>query len=315
MTPSSLTPLGPRPRSAGRRGARRPRRRARIDRHQPRNASPAERRDGPSGGGGGAGKGRAAGDDRGHRRAHQIGLSGAELDWLGTASDVLKLSRANLPFAVADRRHGATTVAATMICAHLAGVRVFATGGIGGVHRGVDATMDISADLDELARTPVAVVCAGAKAILDLPRTLEYLETRGVPVVGYRTDHFPAFWSRKSELAVPIRLDTPEAITKPLSGQGLARIERLVGSHVQSRAQSRRTQGGRGGAPHWIRAREAAGQGITGSAVTPFLLSQSRRDDGRPQPYHEYPARQKQRGIGGTNRGGFGPPDELGERS
>ena len=111
----------------------------------------------------------------------KIGLSDAELDWLGTAKDVMKLSRADLPYAVAAKRHGATTVAATMICAHLAGIRVFATGGIGGVHQGVESTMDISADLDELARTPVAVICAGAKAILDLPRTLEYLETRGVP--------------------------------------------------------------------------------------------------------------------------------------
>src|SRR5829696_7952187 len=142
----------------------------------------------------------------------KIGLSDAELNWLGTAKDVMKLSRADLPYAVASRRHGATTVAATMICAYLAGIRVFATGGIGGVHQGVETSMDISADLDELARTPVAVVCAGAKAILDLPRTLEYLETRGVPVVGYGTGRFPAFWSRTSELPVPLRLDTPEAI-------------------------------------------------------------------------------------------------------
>src|SRR5215213_8533318 len=147
----------------------------------------------------------------------KIGLSDAELDWLGTAKDVMKLSRADLPYAVASRRNGATTVAATMICAHLAGIRVFATGGIGGVHQGVEATMDISADLDELARTPVAVVCAGAKAILDLPRTLEYLETRGVPVIGYGTDRFPAFWSRESRLPVPIRLDTPEAIARLVS--------------------------------------------------------------------------------------------------
>ena len=114
-----------------------------------------------------------------------------------------------------------------MICAHLAGIRVFATGGIGGVHRGVQETLDISADLDELARTPVAVVCAGAKAILDLPRTLEYLETRGVPVIGYGTDRFPAFWSRESDLPVPIRLDAPEAIAAPHAGEG-----RLSGSEA-----------------------------------------------------------------------------------
>jgi pseudouridine-5'-phosphate glycosidase len=144
----------------------------------------------------------------------RVGLSAAELAWLGTARDVLKLSRADLPYAVATGRHGATTVAATMICAGLAGIRVFATGGIGGVHRGVESSMDVSADLDELARTPVVVVCAGAKAILDLPRTLEYLETKGVPVVGFGTDRFPAFWSRDSGLGAPIRLDSPEEVAR-----------------------------------------------------------------------------------------------------
>jgi pseudouridine-5'-phosphate glycosidase len=103
-----------------------------------------------------------------------------------------------------------------MICAHLAGIRVFATGGIGGVHRGAEMNFDISADLEELASTPVAVVCAGAKALLDLPKTLEYLETRGVPVVGYRTDEFPAFWSRSSGLAAPIRLDSASEIAEML---------------------------------------------------------------------------------------------------
>ena len=103
----------------------------------------------------------------------------------------MKLSRADLAYAIAARRDGSTTVAATMICAHLAGIAVFATGGIGGVHRGMETTLDISADLEELGRTPVTVVCAGAKALLDLPRTLEYLETRGVPVVGYGTDRIP----------------------------------------------------------------------------------------------------------------------------
>ncbi len=142
----------------------------------------------------------------------RIGLTGGELDWLGSAKDVLKLSRNDLAYAVAARKHGATTVAATMICAHAAGIRVFATGGIGGVHRGAETTFDISADLEELAGTPVAVVCAGAKALLDLPKTLEYLETRGVPVICYRTHEFPAFWSRSSGLPAPIRLDTPEEI-------------------------------------------------------------------------------------------------------
>ena len=101
-----------------------------------------------------------------------------------------------------------------MICAQLAGIKVFATGGIGGVHRGADVSFDISADLEELARTPVAVVCAGAKALLDLPKTLEYLETRGVPVIGYGTDEFPAFWSRRSGLKAPLRLDTPADVAR-----------------------------------------------------------------------------------------------------
>jgi pseudouridine-5'-phosphate glycosidase len=149
--------------------------------------------------------------------AIRVGLSGGELEALARAPDVLKLSRADLPYAVASRKMGATTVAATMICAHLAGIKVFATGGIGGVHRGAEMTFDISADLEELARTPVAVVSAGAKALLDLPKTLEYLETRGVPVIGYRTDEFPAFWSRHSGLKVPLRMDSAQEIARFLA--------------------------------------------------------------------------------------------------
>ena len=202
----------------------------------------------------------------------KIGLSDAELDWLGTAKDVMKLSRADLPYAVASGRHGATTVAATMICAHLAGIRVFATGGIGGVHQGVETTMDISADLDELARTPVAVVCAGAKAILDLPRTLEYLETRGVPVVGYGTDRFPAFWSRTSELPVPLRLDSPEAIADLIStkeslglGGGVLVANPVPGSdEIPAEEMSAFIQAA---------ITEAKNRGVSGKAVTPFLLS------------------------------------------
>jgi pseudouridylate synthase len=140
------------------------------------------------------------------------GLSEAELERVGTARDMLKLSRADLAYALATGRSGATTVAATMLCAHRAGIAVFATGGIGGVHRGAETTMDISADLSELARTPVIVVCAGAKAILDLPKTLEVLETLGVPTIVYRSDEFPAFWSRRSGLRAPIRLDDATSI-------------------------------------------------------------------------------------------------------
>lgn len=138
----------------------------------------------------------------------RVGLAEDDLERLARAERVMKLSRADLAFAVASGRPGSTTVAATMIAARLAGIEVFATGGIGGVHRGAETSFDVSADLDELARTAVVVVSAGAKAILDLPKTLEVLETRGVPVVGWRTDDFPAFWSRSSGLPVPLRVDT-----------------------------------------------------------------------------------------------------------
>jgi pseudouridine-5'-phosphate glycosidase len=202
----------------------------------------------------------------------KVGLSPDELEWLGTARDVMKLSRADLPYAVATGRHGATTVAATMICAHLAGVRVFATGGIGGVHRGAEATMDISADLDELARTPVTVVCAGAKAILDLPRTLEYLETRGVPVVGYGTARFPAFWSRESELPVPLRIDSPEEIAALIRMKAELDLEGgvLVANPVPADQEIPATEI----AGHIETAlAEAQRRGITAKAVTPFLLA------------------------------------------
>lgn len=138
-----------------------------------------------------------------------VGLDSAALERFAHSNGVLKLSRRDLAPAIARKHDGATTVAATMALAAAAGVPVFATGGIGGVHRGAQITWDISADLTELARTPVLVVCAGAKAILDLPATLEHLETLGVPVLGLGTDEFPAFYSRESGLALPIRVDTP----------------------------------------------------------------------------------------------------------
>ncbi len=140
----------------------------------------------------------------------RVGLPDADLERLAAGEGVAKASRRDLPALVAAGRSAGTTVAATMYLAHLAGVPIFATGGIGGVHRGAETTFDISADLDELASTPVAVVSAGAKSILDLPRTLEVLETRGVPVVGFGTDEFPAFFSRASGLPVDARVDTPE---------------------------------------------------------------------------------------------------------
>ena len=143
----------------------------------------------------------------------KAGLSPEEIDYLGkTGPAVAKASRRDLPVLVAEGRDGATTVTTTMIIAHMAGISVFATGGIGGVHRGAETTMDISADLEELAHTPVMVVCAGAKSILDLGLTLEYLETHGVPVIGYGTRELPAFYTRKSGFGVDYELDTPEEL-------------------------------------------------------------------------------------------------------
>ena len=146
----------------------------------------------------------------------RVGLAPGELEKLaaggGVGGGVVKASRRDLPAVVASGRSAGTTVAATMFLAHLAGIAVFATGGIGGVHRGAEATFDVSADLDELARTPVTVVSAGAKSILDLRKTLEVLETRGVPVIGFGTDEFPAFFSRSSGLPVDHRVDTPEQL-------------------------------------------------------------------------------------------------------
>ena len=145
----------------------------------------------------------------------KAGLSPEEIDYLGkTGTAVVKASRRDLPVLVAEGRDGATTVTTTMIIAHMAGISVFATGGIGGVHRGAETTMDISADLEELAHTPVMVVCAGAKSILDLGLTLEYLETHGVPVIGYGTEELPAFYTRKSGFKVDYRIDTPAELAK-----------------------------------------------------------------------------------------------------
>ena len=145
----------------------------------------------------------------------KAGLSPEEIDYLGkTGTAVAKASRRDLPVLVAEGRDGATTVTTTMIIAHMAGISVFATGGIGGVHRGAETTMDISADLEELAHTPVMVVCAGAKSILDLGLTLEYLETHGVPVIGYGTEELPAFYTRKSGFKVDYRIDTPAELAR-----------------------------------------------------------------------------------------------------
>ena len=150
----------------------------------------------------------------------KAGLSKEEIEYLGkTGRGVAKASRRDLPALVARGADGATTVTTTMIIAHMAGIQVFATGGIGGVHRGAEVTMDISADLEELAQTPVMVVCAGAKSILDLGLTLEYLETKGVPVIGYGTDELPAFYTRKSGFGVDYRVDSPEELAAMFRAQ------------------------------------------------------------------------------------------------
>ncbi len=201
----------------------------------------------------------------------KIGLTEDELEQLGTSRDVEKVSRRDLPYVVAMKKHGATTVAGTMICAQMAGIRVFATGGIGGVHRGAEQTMDISADLQELSRTNVAVVCAGAKSILDLGLTLEYLETHGVPVIGYQTDVLPAFYSRTSPFRVDYRLDSAEEIAQfietkwklGLNGgvviaNPVPKEEELEESYITAIIEQA--------------LKEAEKQHITGKAVTPFLL-------------------------------------------
>jgi len=149
----------------------------------------------------------------------KVGLTEEEIEYLGKAPKVIKASRRDIPYIVSKKLDGATTVASTMIVASLAGIKVFATGGIGGVHRGATETFDISADLEELANTNVAVVCAGAKSILDIGLTLEYLETHGVPVVGYQTEEMPAFYTRKSGYKVDYKLDTPEEIAKMLKAK------------------------------------------------------------------------------------------------
>jgi pseudouridylate synthase len=200
-----------------------------------------------------------------------VGLTPTELDSLGQAKGVMKLSRADLAACLASGAVGATTVAATMICAHLAGIAVFATGGIGGVHRGAETSFDISADLLELAATPVTVVAAGAKAILDLPKTLEVLETHGVPVIAYGQDDFPAFWSRSSGLRAPLRMDSAAAIAKAHRLRGVLGLPggQLIANPIPPEAEIPRAEI----TPVIEQAlAEAAAQGIAAKAVTPFLL-------------------------------------------
>lgn len=202
----------------------------------------------------------------------KIGLGDDDLSRLAEGEDVIKASRRDLGVAVAGGMTAATTVAGTMICAHLAGIRIFATGGIGGVHRGGETSWDVSADLQELARTPVAVVSAGAKAILDLRRTLEYLETMGVPVIGYRTDRFPAFYTADSGHPVDYRLDDAGEIAAALAagwGLGLEGGAVIANPVPQEHASP---------AEDIARAidsalEDAERRDVSGKALTPFLLS------------------------------------------
>ena len=202
-----------------------------------------------------------------------IGLTDAQLEALGQARGVMKLSRADLAVCMAMGATGATTVAATMIAAHLAGIRVFATGGIGGVHRGAESSYDVSADLYELAQTPVTVVAAGAKAILDLPKTFELLETLGVPVIAVGQDQIPAFWSRDSGLPAPLRLDDPAQIARAAAmraAMGLPGGQLVVNPIPQDAEIPRETI-----LPVIEAALAKAGiQGISAKAVTPFLLAE-----------------------------------------
>ena len=201
------------------------------------------------------------------------GLTDEELEYLAKAGpNVAKASRRDLPVLLARKADGATTVAATMIVAAMAGIRVFATGGIGGVHRGAETTMDISADLEELAQTPVAVVCAGAKSILDLGLTLEYLETKGVPVIGYRTKTLPAFYTYESDFSVDYRMDTTKEIADAINAQrkigypgGMLITDPIPEEYAMPKAVI--------DAAIEQALKEATEKGIKGKATTPFLLA------------------------------------------
>jgi len=202
----------------------------------------------------------------------KIGLNDSELEYMATAKGILKLSRMDLPYAVTKKFDGATTVAATMLCAKMAGINVFATGGVGGVHRGVIDTFDISADLIELSKTSVVVVSAGVKSILDIPKTLEVLETLGVTVVGYKTDDFPSFYSQKSGSKLYMKAENPTEIAKIFKNKLSLGLDGgiLVPNPIEKSKEI----------PNKVvdsaidkALNEAALHGIRGKDVTPFLLS------------------------------------------
>jgi pseudouridine-5'-phosphate glycosidase len=202
----------------------------------------------------------------------KIGLSDSERDALAQTTGAMKLSRADLAFAVSAGKTGGTTVAATMLAAALAGIKVFATGGIGGVHKGAEDSFDISADLEEFSLSPVITVCAGAKAILDLEKTFEVLETKGVPVVAYQADEIPAFWSRQSGLKAPLRLDTPQQIAEFQKARQTLGIVggMLIANPIPEEAEIPHDKMA-GFIAQALKAAEA--KGVRGKAVTPWLLS------------------------------------------
>ncbi|WP_347113550.1 pseudouridine-5'-phosphate glycosidase [Leclercia sp. S52] len=207
------------------------------------------------------------------RGVMKVGLSKEEIELLGREGHaVTKVSRRDLPFVVAAGINGATTVASTMIIAAMAGIKVFATGGIGGVHRGAEHTFDISADLQELAKTNVAVVCAGAKSILDLGLTTEYLETNGVPLIGYQTQSLPAFFCRTSPFEVSIRLDSAEAIARAMAVKWQTGLNGgLVVANPIPEQFAMAEESINAAIDQAVR--EAEEQGVTGKASTPFLLA------------------------------------------
>jgi len=201
-----------------------------------------------------------------------IGLEDSQLEILGQARDVMKLSRADFAFALAQNRTGSTTVAATMIAAHMAKIKIFATGGIGGVHRGASQTFDISADLDELSRTPITVVSAGAKAILDIKKTLEVLETKGVPVITYQSDTLPAFWSRDSGIPASLRADTPKQLAQHARMRTVLGGGTLIANPVPKKAEIPRLEM----EIHIATAlKDADKNSISAKAVTPYQIGRA----------------------------------------
>ena len=203
----------------------------------------------------------------------KAGLTREEIEYVGkNGANVTKASRRDLPVLVARGADGATTVTTTMIIAHMAGIKVFATGGIGGVHRGAETTMDISADLEELGQTPVMVVCAGAKSILDIGLTLEYLETKGVPVIGFGTEELPAFYTRRSGFGVDYRIDTPEELAAAFAAQREMGLQAgmLVANPIPEEYSMDETVINAAIAKAIA---ECEALGIHGKATTPFLLA------------------------------------------